>query len=155
MRVRGACALVVGKPQTRCPSEGRGKSGRAGMTTEPTGVATWSDFERVGIRVGTVRRVEPFPEARKPAYKLRIDFGPFGLKQSSAQLTALYQPDAPIGRLPMAQRALGRRLHRHQRMEQGLPLGFSQPHLDGDRALRPLQRDSRAARTGVLTPLGN
>ncbi|TLY93830.1 MAG: hypothetical protein E6K38_10120 [Gammaproteobacteria bacterium] len=49
------------------------------MSTEPTGVATWSEFERVGIRVGTVRRVEPFPEARKPAYKLWIDFGPFGI----------------------------------------------------------------------------
>src|SRR5206468_3460991 len=78
--------------QTRSPSEGRGKSGRAGMTTESTGVATWSDFERVGIRVGTVRRVEPFPEARKPAYKLWIDFGPFGIKQSSAQLAAPSSP---------------------------------------------------------------
>src|SRR5207249_5405076 len=68
------------------------------MSTEPTGVATWSEFERVGIRVGTVRRVEPFPEARKPAYKLWIDFGPFGIRQSSAQLTALYQPDELVGR---------------------------------------------------------
>src|SRR5213082_193912 len=107
MRVRGACALVVGKPQTRCPSEGRGKSGRAGMTTEPTGVATWSDFERVGIRVGTVRRVEPFPEARKPAYKLWIDFGPFGIRQSSAQLTALYQPDELVGRQVVCATGLG------------------------------------------------
>src|SRR5438874_7952443 len=77
------------------------------MTTEPTGVATWSDFERVGIRVGTVRRVEPFPEARKPAYKLWIDFGPFGIRQSSAQLTALYQPDELVGRQVVCATGLG------------------------------------------------
>src|SRR5438067_10683021 len=90
MRVRGACALVVGKPQTRCPSEGRGKSGRAGMTTEPTGVATWSDFERVGIRVGTVRRVQPFPAARKPAYKLWIDFGAFRSEEHTSELQSRF-----------------------------------------------------------------
>jgi len=77
------------------------------MSTEPTGVATWSDFERVGIRVGTVRRVEPFPETRKPAYKLWIDFGPFGIRQSSAQLTALYQPDELVGRQVVCATGLG------------------------------------------------
>ena len=77
------------------------------MTTEPTGVATWSDFERVGIRVGTVRRVQPFPAARKPAYKLWIDFGPFGIRQSSAQLTALYQPDELVGRQVVCATGLG------------------------------------------------
>jgi tRNA-binding protein len=60
--------------------------------------ATWIDFERVGLRAGTIRRVEPFPEARKPAYRLWIDFGAFGVKQSSAQLTALYSPEALLGR---------------------------------------------------------
>lgn len=60
--------------------------------------ATWADFERVGLRAGTIRRVEPFPEARKPAYKLWIDFGGFGVKQSSAQLTALYSPEMLLGR---------------------------------------------------------
>ena len=78
------------------------------MTTESTGSATWSDFERVGIRVGTVQRVEPFPEARKPAYKLWIDFGPFGIKQSSAQLTALYKPDELVGRQVVCATGLGR-----------------------------------------------
>jgi tRNA-binding protein len=77
------------------------------MTTESTGSATWSDFERVGIRVGTVQRVEPFPEARKAAYKLWIDFGPFGIKQSSAQLTALYKPDELVGRQVVCATGLG------------------------------------------------
>ncbi len=77
------------------------------MTTESTGVATWSDFERVGIRVGTVQRVELFPAARKPAYKLWIDFGPFGIKQSSAQLTALYKPDELVGRQVVCATGLG------------------------------------------------
>lgn len=66
--------------------------------SEPAGQATREDFERVGLRAGTIRRVEPFPEARRPAYKLWIDFGPFGIKSSSAQLTALYSPGALVGR---------------------------------------------------------
>lgn len=53
---------------------------------------TWEDFEKVEIRVGTVLDVQPFLKARKPAYQLTIDFGPLGIKRSSAQLTALYQP---------------------------------------------------------------
>ena len=66
--------------------------------TEASECATWADFERVGLRAGTIRKVEAFPEARKPAYKLWIDFGPFGLKPSSAQLTTLYTPADLIGR---------------------------------------------------------
>lgn len=65
------------------------------MTTEPL---TWSDFEKVEIRTGTVLAVEPFLQARKPAYKLTIDFGPLGTKRTSAQLTALYQADALVGK---------------------------------------------------------
>jgi tRNA-binding protein len=77
------------------------------MDTEQASQATWSDFERIGMRVGTIRRVEPFPEARKPAYKLWIDFGPFGVKQSSAQLTALYTPEELLGRQVVCATGLG------------------------------------------------
>jgi len=57
----------------------------------------WQDFEKVEIRTGTITAVEPFPEARKPAYKLIIDFGALGLKKSSAQLTVLYKPEDLLG----------------------------------------------------------
>ncbi len=59
----------------------------------------WNDFEKVELRVGTVIEVKDFPEARKPAYKLIIDFGKeVGIKKSSAQITDLYRKDELIGK---------------------------------------------------------
>ncbi|GAB2562423.1 tRNA-binding protein [Dyella jejuensis] len=59
---------------------------------------SWTDFEKVLIVAGTVTRVEPFPEARKPAWKVWVDFGPYGERKTSAQIAALYTPETLVGR---------------------------------------------------------
>jgi tRNA-binding protein len=59
---------------------------------------SWDDFERVLLVAGTVLRVERFPEARKAAYKVWVDFGPYGEKKTSAQIAALYAPEDLVGR---------------------------------------------------------
>ena len=68
------------------------------MTAAPASIE-FSDFLKVDIRVGTVVAAEPYPQARKPAYKLTVDFGdPIGLKRTSAQITRHYAPDGLVGR---------------------------------------------------------
>lgn len=70
------------------------------MTTAPV---SWADFEKVELRVGTIIEVQDFPEARKPAWKLRIDFGEeVGIKRSSAQLTDLYTKEDLLGKQVLA-----------------------------------------------------
>ncbi len=63
---------------------------------------SWSDFEKVELRVGTIVKVDDFPQAKKPAYKLTVDFGDFGIKQSSAQLTVHYSKQDLVGKQILA-----------------------------------------------------
>ena len=63
---------------------------------------TWDDFAKVDIRVGRIVQADDFPQARKPAYKLRIDFGELGVKSSSAQITTHYNREELVGRLVLA-----------------------------------------------------
>lgn len=63
---------------------------------------TYDDFLKVDIRVGRIVQADEFPKARKPAYKLLIDFGPLGIKKSSAQIVKYYQPADLVGKLVLA-----------------------------------------------------
>ena len=63
---------------------------------------SWNDFEKIDIRTGTIVKVEKFPEAKKEAYKLKIDFGEFGIKNSSAQITNLYTQEALLNKQVVA-----------------------------------------------------
>jgi tRNA-binding protein len=63
---------------------------------------SWDDFEKVDMRVGTILEVNDFPNARKPAYQLLIDFGELGQKRSSAQVTALYTKEDLLGKQVIA-----------------------------------------------------
>ena len=64
----------------------------------PSTEIAWSDFEKVLIVAGTVVRVEPFPEARRPAWKVWVDFGPYGERKTTAQIAALYRAEDLVGR---------------------------------------------------------
>lgn len=73
------------------------------MSDVPAAPLSWDDFMKVELRVGRVLRAEPFPEARRPAYILHVDFGPeLGVRKSSAQITVHYTPEALVGRLVVA-----------------------------------------------------
>ena len=66
--------------------------------SEDNSEISWADFEKVLIVAGTVIRVEPFPEARRPAWKVWVDFGPYGERKTSAQIAALYTAEDLLGR---------------------------------------------------------
>jgi tRNA-binding protein len=63
---------------------------------------SWQDFEAIEIRVGTIVDVREFPQARKPAYQLKVDFGEFGIKKSSAQITDIYAATDLVGKQVIA-----------------------------------------------------
>jgi tRNA-binding protein len=109
------------------------------MSGKPAPTITFDDFLKVDIRVGTVVTAEPFPEARKPAYRMTIDFGPeLGIKKTSAQITEHYTLDELVGRKVAAvvnfpPRQIG------PVMSEVLTLGF--PDADGNVVLVGVDRE--------------
>ena len=108
----------------------------AGAVADPI---TFADFQKVDVRVGRIVTAEPFPEARKPAFRLTIDFGPdIGVRKSSAQITRHYTPEQLVGRMVAAvvnfpPRQIG------PMMSEVLTLGF--PDADGEVVLIGVDRE--------------
>lgn len=101
------------------------------------GTITWEDFEKVELCVGTIREAIDLPNARRPAYVLTIDFGPLGIKRSSAQITTHYTKEELIGRqvvavVNFAEKQIG------TVMSQCLVTGF--PDANGDIVLTAVER---------------
>lgn len=98
---------------------------------------SWEDFEKIELRAGTILEVLDFPEARKPAYKIKVDFGDFGRRWSSAQITFHYQKESLIGRqivgvINFPKKQIGKM------MSEFLVTGFSD--VNGDIVLTTLER---------------
>jgi tRNA-binding protein len=70
--------------------------------TEVTNTIDWNDFSKIEMRVGTILSAEVFKEAKKPAYKIIVDFGEYGIRKSSAQITDLYKPEHIVGKQVIA-----------------------------------------------------
>ncbi|MBI3108423.1 MAG: tRNA-binding protein, partial [Candidatus Rokubacteria bacterium] len=90
------------RPARSSSTTTRARSSPPSHRASPPVTISWADFEKVDMRVGVVVDAQEFPEARHPAYRLAIDFGPLGVKRSSARITHRYAPRDLVGRRVVA-----------------------------------------------------